>query len=978
MRHRTSIVVYALLTVLLACGLGGCMFGGNKPTEKTGDAHDLSQCSLWCSPGTVDYDGTEKKVKINVNAADGTFLTSYTPDTPHNDLTVTYADNVNAGTATATVTAKKSSTKFIGQATCTFTIQPKQTTATDEATLRALLSDGNVGSIRLEGHVTTDAPLTVPEGVSLNLNDWRLTCQNLTVAGSLRVSEAGDLTVNGDLTVTGTLSLGGNTFAHGVVTNNGTIKCYKADCKLYTDAQPAGNGAYDKVTLYRRRALSECTITLSETETEYTGSAIKPTVTVSLEGQTLAQNEYRTFYENNTHAGTATVSVTADMFSEQICGETTVTFTVLPAEYAAKTLSELKRMLQDPDYNRFRVDFSDHVDGITVPQGKTVYITESAHTVTVKNAVIDGALEIGSNQTVFLQGTLAVSGKLVNAGTVFATPALARETTVENNGNLYADDTLTLLKATGNSIVRRRQLTTADVRLESTSGNYTGLNHVLSPIFTAGNDEPSPLFTYLYTESNKTMRAAKDAGDITVTLRANPCSTRYYGEVELAYRIDRVAATVTTVAELLEKSAKNESTGILANYNPITVDFDCTLPASFELSGKTELIVPANRTLTCTDGLTVYANSKLTVTGTFYQAGSVTLYGDFVNDGTAYFNGTKPDKVTGTGSHTLRKPLQSTSAVGFPQTVNYDGTEATLRPSVNLTLDGTALTLDTDYTVRYVNADHVTDVEKAQAVMTANPRSTRVYGTGSSSKTLTYEILPGRRSVTTFDELKTATDNVRPGTTVCNWEQITVTADLEVTPERFKTIQVTVRPNTTVVFGHYAIKSNGTYSQNFKFTNNGKVKMRCATVDGKDCFGGPNAVNCTAESTGEYIGYADTVNAFINLSRRCTQVFLEQDLELGPTTQVPINAVVDLKSGGSLTIDLQGHTIKAYVFDCTLTYGAITVKNGSIIASSATNDIRYIVRNAAGDRKLTFQNVTGLQAEKFEFDNCTQNDVVGV
>ena len=56
--------------------------------------------------------------------------------------------------------------------------------------------------------------------------------------------------------------------------------------------------------------VSNPTITLSGTSFEYTGDAIKPTVTVKDGSTTIPAEEYTVGYSNNVNAGTATVTIT--------------------------------------------------------------------------------------------------------------------------------------------------------------------------------------------------------------------------------------------------------------------------------------------------------------------------------------------------------------------------------------------------------------------------------------------------------------------------------------------------------------------------------------------------------------------------------------------------------------------------------------------------------------------------------------------
>ncbi|MBR3644362.1 MAG: hypothetical protein IKN57_12755, partial [Parasporobacterium sp.] len=63
------------------------------------------------------YDGEEKRPEVTVKNAQGTVLTE------NKSYTVTYTDNVNAGTASVTVTGMGN---YTGSKTVTFKIRPAQ------------------------------------------------------------------------------------------------------------------------------------------------------------------------------------------------------------------------------------------------------------------------------------------------------------------------------------------------------------------------------------------------------------------------------------------------------------------------------------------------------------------------------------------------------------------------------------------------------------------------------------------------------------------------------------------------------------------------------------------------------------------------------------------------------------------------------------------------------------------------------------
>lgn len=72
--------------------------------------------------------------------------------------------------------------------------------------------------------------------------------------------------------------------------------------------------------------LSNATLTLAETKYEYTGDAIKPEVTVVVDGKTLTKDvNYEVSYSNNVEPGTASITITG---KDNYAGSATMTFVI--------------------------------------------------------------------------------------------------------------------------------------------------------------------------------------------------------------------------------------------------------------------------------------------------------------------------------------------------------------------------------------------------------------------------------------------------------------------------------------------------------------------------------------------------------------------------------------------------------------------------------------------------------------------------
>ena len=77
----------------------------------------LSNCTVTISQDSYESDGTEKKPEVTVKNGNEVI--------PSSEYTTAYSDNVNAGTATVTITANYDSSVVRGSITKTFTITEK-------------------------------------------------------------------------------------------------------------------------------------------------------------------------------------------------------------------------------------------------------------------------------------------------------------------------------------------------------------------------------------------------------------------------------------------------------------------------------------------------------------------------------------------------------------------------------------------------------------------------------------------------------------------------------------------------------------------------------------------------------------------------------------------------------------------------------------------------------------------------------------
>ena len=248
-------------------------------------AANFTKTSVSLSVSSFTYDGAEKKPKITVKNGKKQL-------TANTDYTVSYKNNINAGTASVTITGKGS---YSGSQTKNFTITPADLTKTKiSLSASSFIYDG----------AEKKPAITIKAGKKqLTLNkDYTISCKNNTNVGTASV------TVTGKGNYTGTIS------------------------KSFTIA--ATN-------------LSTADVKLSAASFTYNGKAFTPSVTVTCNGKVLTNGtDYSVAYTNNINAGTSRVTITG---IGAYSGVKTVTFRIKRAKAtltptaAALTLTQSSR-----------------------------------------------------------------------------------------------------------------------------------------------------------------------------------------------------------------------------------------------------------------------------------------------------------------------------------------------------------------------------------------------------------------------------------------------------------------------------------------------------------------------------------------------------------------------------------------------------------------------------------------------------------
>lgn len=910
------------------------------------------------------------------------------------ELEITYTDNINAGTASVTVAAKPDSKRYTGSVTGMFTVRPIARDVTDYDALQDSILCGNYSPVRLTRHIEVPAgqTLTVPQGVELYIGAF-----NLTVYG--------DCVVDGRVTVYD----GYGSEWHGTTTNRGTISVQRGrlnicgdfidDGKIYgtgvyVNAPPTGDGTHDNVTV---RTSIEGKAALEYEEAEFTGQAFCPRVTVTVDGKAVEQSRhFSVAYADNVNAGTASVTVTAASFSDALFGSTTLNFTVGRGQITVENEDSLKAALQNPNYDRIRLNTVTKLyDPVTVPNGVTLTVDchyLEMHDLTVNGEVVvpkDGKVKIDGvenrgrfvncGKTALTRTTAASgSGEYANEGDLFINGAAANGTTFDNGGAIYVRDETTrrvCLDRDGGSTTVLTPITANDVHLAESAVTYDGLSHTPAPVFACavGVEEYDCTVAYVSTDSGP--KAPTEAGNINVRYSFTPFSRTFYGEIELPYRIAPASITVYDSAALKNAVARNRF--YYYNYAVITVDFNCVLTDAFTVPQGVEVIVPTGKSILYKSDLT--ANGKLTVNGSLIDGtgkASINRFGEntVTVSGSAYFNGVRPSGVSGSGEIFVRQSIDE-ATLTVANSVVYDGAPCT--PDVSLVLNGAAVA-DSDFAVAYRNNEHISvdNYSPAQSIVTAVDRSTGLYGTRAA----TFIIVAGTCHVETFTDFVQKLEDSRPGSNLCNWKTITVTADLSTVYNAKVDRYVEIKPNTAVIMTTHTISIDNDGSVG----NRGRLYIRNRGTVEVEYAGNMVWINPTYyRGDGEIVGDVGSLDAFRHFVNHCNHIRLTADIALDRTTvmdkigkRFPTNYACAQYTFTQWMLDLNGHSFKSgYANEPTLLLDVSRIPV-AVLSTGSTGTLGAIeVTGTAADRKLTLENLI-LQSVTYATAADEKNTVV--
>ena len=306
----------------------------------------IGALTITVAKGPFTYDGTAKTPSVTV--ADGS--TTLKEGT---DYTVTYSNNMNAGTAKVTITGKGD---YTGSVTKEFTIEKRNLTVTPSANQSKVYGEADPGALTYgyTGNVSGETP---------------------KFSGSI-VRQAGENV--GTYAITqGTLAL----------INNGTFLTNNYNLVF------ASNVTFEIKA--KGMTSSDITITVNIPTEGYTydGTAKTPTVVVKDGTKTLSESDYNVSYSNNVNAGNnATVKVTG---VGNYSGEKTATFAIGKRNLNVTPKQNQEKTYGAADPTSFTYDYSNNVSGET-PKF-TGSLTRDAGETVGKYNINQGTLALANN-----------------------------------------------------------------------------------------------------------------------------------------------------------------------------------------------------------------------------------------------------------------------------------------------------------------------------------------------------------------------------------------------------------------------------------------------------------------------------------------------------------------------------------------------------------------------------------------------------
>ena len=311
---------------------GHAYFDENNPafTEGLTVRQPIKEKDVSLQQTVFTYDGFYKYPTLvfsddSLTVARNTYNLSYAyPDYPQRE------DPCDAGTVVVTVTFNGTSETYKGSLTLSYVIEPASAKVTDDASLRAILANGNYNEAVLDADVSLDSDLTIPQNYKV------------TVPAEYYLLNEYALTVEGQLENNGKFSLGNSGTLAGSenVINNGSAYLNG------TDLLVSGSG-----NVFSRKSISLVTVSGLASSVRYGEDARLPFTLTDGDYNLTINADYTVRYYNVSDVSAdgfpAYVISKAAAFSESYYGERRDEYLILPGEITVNTFEQLQNALAD-------------------------------------------------------------------------------------------------------------------------------------------------------------------------------------------------------------------------------------------------------------------------------------------------------------------------------------------------------------------------------------------------------------------------------------------------------------------------------------------------------------------------------------------------------------------------------------------------------------------------------------------------------
>jgi len=868
---RFRVIIFVLLVAAVTAAVAGCsLFGSDKTeTPKEPTVCDLVDCTVTVT-GNFVYTGKAQVGEVVVySSALSKTMAKIDPNIGHEELEVSFSDNIAAGQATVTVKAKSGAKNFKGSAVGHFDIGKGTVAAENYEELKSFCADDNYKSVTIENSVT------VPQG------------------DSLVIFEGITLELNADMEIYGTLTNYGvvNLASYHAIYNYGTIDNNRGQIlnlhynAIYSDGVIKNKNGIIQPTFYERTDLNSDTVTVTFDYAEYTGEAITPEFTVKIGKIVVPKGEYTAEFYDNVNAGEGRAVITAIKKSHFLFGSRTENFEIFGGKVEIRNAEELKNVLSDENYTTVDLTAVDGAIGnFTVRNGVTLNIKTDV--IISGEVTVDGIMNFVKPtvspfyRKVEVNGNIIVNGRLANEGTVYLSDGgsitIEESARVTNSGTIYAAGKIdnrgfmlnggktfvnsaveNITQGDGAEYCVRTEINARNTLLDLGTGiTYDGNLHAPVPVFyneevKSGDYE----MRYLDIDGNEAILIdgkIKDAGQYLVSVRFPLESKKFYGVFTLPFTIERAKTYFAQDSTFLE--AANGG-----NYEKVIVNGKISGMESFTLSENSVMEISEGAFISSVGTVTV--NGTLTIKGKLF-ANSVVNNGTLINDGKVVTN-VLCEGIE--GQTAVRIDINNAVLENFENSVKCSLAGTKQSDNVTLTLDNYILAkgIDGDYTIGYTDNTHR---GTAHAIFFASEISERVNG----SFTKDFTVTRGEAVVNNMAELKTALEHTPDVTNDGTTDYGTVTLGADIVNE-LAAGRVRLIVNYDVVLDMRGKKL--ALSDGDELLNAGTIYVdgnMLADISSK-CYSG----------SGKIVGFASVASQVTVLSNFCHEVRLTDNVEVG-------------------------------------------------------------------------------------------------